>query len=102
VLSIVSCTVVMVIAYIVMYGYTPWGFAEYTRTVARVFGPAALAGLIVKCFAFGVVVAVIPIAAGLEATRDAHSVPIAVMGGMVRLFVALALIELVALAVKYV
>lgn len=101
-LSIVSCTVVMVIAYTVMYGYTPWGFAEYTRTVARVFGPAALAGLVVKCFAFGVVVGVIPIAAGLEATRDARTVPIAVMGGMVRLFVALALIELAALAVKYV
>jgi phospholipid/cholesterol/gamma-HCH transport system permease protein len=101
-LTIVSCTVVMVIAYLVMYGNSPWGFAEYSRTVARVFGPAALGGLIVKCLAFGLVVSVIPIAAGLEATRNPRSVPVAVMGGMVRLFVALALIELLALAVKYV
>jgi hypothetical protein len=48
------------------------------------------------------VVAVIPIAAGLDATRDPDSAAVAVMGGMVRLFVTLALIELLSLAVKYV
>lgn len=101
-LTIVSCTVVMFIAYLVMYGANPSGFEEFSRTVARVFDPGALAGLIVKCLAFGAVVAVIPIAAGLDATRDARSAAIAVMGGMVRLFVSLALIELVSLAVKYV
>jgi phospholipid/cholesterol/gamma-HCH transport system permease protein len=100
-LTIVSCSVVMLVAYLVTYGPNPSGFAEFSRTVARVFGPGALTGLTVKCFAFGAVVAVIPIAAGLDATRDRESAPHAVMGGMVRLFVALALIELVALAVKY-
>jgi phospholipid/cholesterol/gamma-HCH transport system permease protein len=55
-----------------------------------------------KCFVFGAVVAVIPIAAGLDATREPETAPLAVMGGMVRLFVALALIELASLAVKYV
>ncbi len=101
-LTVVSCFVVILIAYAVMYGASPWGFADYTRTVALVFGPAELGGFLAKCVAFGVVVAVIPIAAGLEATKDPHSVPVAVMGGMVRLFVALAAIELVNLAVKYV
>jgi phospholipid/cholesterol/gamma-HCH transport system permease protein len=100
-LTIVSCTVVMFITYLVTYGANPSGFAEYSRTVALVFGPGALTGLMVKCFAFGAVVAVIPIAAGLDATRDPESAPHAVMGGMVRLFVALAFIELVSLAVKY-
>lgn len=101
-LTIVSSSVVMVIAYLVMYGASPWGFAEYSRTVALVFSPAALAGFMFKGFVFGAVVALIPIAAGLDATRDPDSVPVAVMDGMVRLFVALALIELIALAVKYV
>jgi ABC-type transporter Mla maintaining outer membrane lipid asymmetry permease subunit MlaE len=55
-----------------------------------------------KSFVFGAVVALIPIAAGLDATRDPRSASVAVMGGMVRLFVTLALIELVSLAVKYV
>jgi len=101
-LTIVSSSVVMVIAYLVMYGASPWGFVEYSRTVALVFSPAVLAGFLFKGFVFGAVVAVIPIAAGMDATRNEKSVPVAVMGGMVRLFVALALIELIALAVKYV
>lgn len=101
-LTVVSCFVVMVIGYLVMYGASPWGFNEYTRTVALVFSPGELAGFLLKCVAFGVVVAVIPIAAGLDATKDPRSVPVSVMGGMVRLFVALAVIELVTLAVKYV
>jgi phospholipid/cholesterol/gamma-HCH transport system permease protein len=100
-LTIVSCTVVMVIAYLVMYGNTPWGFAEYTRTVARVFSPTAIVAFMLKSLAFGAVVAGIPIAAGLDATRDARSAPVVVMGGMVRLFVALAVIELASLAIKY-
>ena len=101
-LTVVSCSVVVVIAYLVMYGANPSGFAEFTRTMARVFSVPVLAGFMFKSFALGVVVAVIPIAAGLDATRDPKSAPVAVMGGMVRLFVALAVIELVSLAVKYV
>jgi phospholipid/cholesterol/gamma-HCH transport system permease protein len=102
-LTIVSCTVVMGIAYLVMYGANPSGLDEYARTVARVFSPWAIAGFMLKSFLFGAAVAVIPIAAGLDATRDdPASVPEAVMGGMVRLFVTLALIELLSLAVKYV
>src|SRR5688572_19337801 len=72
-LTILTCAVVMVIAYFVMYGSSPWGFAEYTRALARAFGPWALGGLVLKCAVFGVAVAVIPIAAGLEATREAKS-----------------------------
>jgi hypothetical protein len=47
-------------------------------------------------------VAIIPIAAGADATHDLKSAPVAVMGGMVRLFFALGLIEAASLAVKYV
>lgn len=101
-LTVVSSFVVILVAYAVAYGASPWGFNEYTRTVARVFSPGELAGFLLKCVAFGVVVAVVPIAAGLDATKDPRSVPVAVMGGMVRLFVALAVIELLNLAVKYV
>ena len=85
-----------------MYGLSPWGFEPFTRNVARVFTPLALGGLVVKCIAFGAAVGVIPISAGLDATREASSAPAAVMGGMVRLFFALGLIEIVALALKYV
>jgi phospholipid/cholesterol/gamma-HCH transport system permease protein len=101
-LTTLACLLVLALSYVVMYGVSPWGFAPYTRTVALVFTPLALGGLVVKCIAFGAAVAVIPISAGLEATRDAMSAPGAVMGGMVRLFFALGVIEIAALALKYV
>lgn len=101
-LTTLACLFVLALAYLLMYGLSPWGFEPYTRTVARVFTPLALGALVVKCIAFGAAVAVIPISAGLEATREARSAPVAVMGGMVRLFFALGLIEIVALALKYV
>jgi phospholipid/cholesterol/gamma-HCH transport system permease protein len=101
-LTTLACLFVLALSYVVMYGVSPWGFDPYTRTVARVFTPLALGALVVKCIAFGVAVAVIPISAGLDATREVSSAPGAVMGGMVRLFFALGLIEIVALALKYV
>ncbi len=101
-LTILACAVVLAVAYLVMYGLSPWGFDEYTRTLARVFDLPALCGFALKCLAFGLAVAVIPIAAGLDATRQAESAPLAVMGGMVRVFSALGLIEVLSLAVKYV
>ena len=102
-LTILSCALTLAITYLVRYGLSPWGFDEFTRTIAWVFGPQQLAGFALKCFAFGVAVAAIPIAAGIAATRrQANSAPGAVMGGMVRLFFALGLIEIVSLSVKYV
>jgi phospholipid/cholesterol/gamma-HCH transport system permease protein len=101
-LTTLACIFVLALSYVVLYGFSPWGFDAYTRTIARVFNPLALGGLVVKCIAFGAAVAVIPISAGLDATRDPESAPNAVMGGMVRLFFALGLIEIVALALKYV
>lgn len=101
-LTTLACIFLLGLSYVVMYGLTPWGFEPFTRTVARVFTPLALGGLVVKCIAFGAAVGVIPISAGLDATREASSAPAAVMGGMVRLFFALGLIEIAALALKYV
>lgn len=100
-LTILSCAVALLLAYLVMYGLSPWGFAEYTRTIAGVFDVQILVGFVLKCTAFGVAVAAIPIAAGLQASQDLQSAPISVMGGMVRLVLALALIEITSIAVKY-
>jgi phospholipid/cholesterol/gamma-HCH transport system permease protein len=101
-LTVISCVVALGLAYVRRYGFSPWGFEEYTRTVALVFNPPALAGFAIKCLAFGVVVAVIPIAAGMEEAGRTRSAPAAVMSGMMWLFLGLALIETAALSVKYV
>jgi len=91
----------MALAYAVMYGTSPHGFADFTRVVALVFGRIALAGFLLKCIVFGALVAVIPIAAGLHASARLKSVPVVVLDGMVRLFFALGAVEVLALAVKY-
>ena len=101
-LSVMSATIALAAAYFSMYGLSPWGFSEYTWTVAEVFDPQILGGLALKTVLFGIAVAVIPISAGLGATRERKSAPVAVMGGMVRLFFALGLIQVLSLAVKYV
>ena len=100
-LTVLGCALAVFLSYFAMYGLSPWGFDDYARVVAHVFNPLVLAGFTLKCVTFGFVVAVIPIAAGVSATRRMKSAPVAVMGAMVRLFFALGLIEIVALATKY-
>lgn len=100
-LTVIACALTLAAAYVAMYGASPWGFADYTRTVGRVFGPATLAGLALQCALFGAAVAVIPIVAALGADRRRRTAPIVVRAGMVRLFVAIALIEVAALAARY-
>jgi phospholipid/cholesterol/gamma-HCH transport system permease protein len=101
-LTVISGAITLGAAYFAMYGLSPWGFSEFTWTIAEVFTPLHIAGITLKTIGFGTAVAVIPIAAGLSATRDVKSAPVAVLGGMVRLFFALGLIEVLSLTVKYV
>lgn len=101
-LTVLSCALTVALAYLGLYGVSPWGFDEFTRTVGRVFGAPTLAGFALKCLLFGAAVAVIPISAGVEADARLKSAPVAVLGGMVRLFFVLGLIEVLSLAARYV
>lgn len=101
-LTVLSGALAIVIAYLTLYGLSPWGFDEFTRVVGKVFGVPTMLGLALKCLLFGAAVAVVPIAAGLEATSMIKSAPVAVLGGMVRLFFVLGLIEVVSLAARYI
>jgi len=100
-LTILGCTTAVAVAYAAMFGFSPWGLEEYLQVIAHVFTLPALAGFLLKCTLFGFVVAVIPIAGGMGATRDTKSAPLAVMGAMVRLFFALGVIEIASLAAAY-
>jgi phospholipid/cholesterol/gamma-HCH transport system permease protein len=101
-LTILSNALALLIAYGAMYGFTPWGLGEFTHVFGKVFGVATMLGFTLKCLLFGAAVAVVPIAAGLEATARVKSAPVAVLGGMVRLFFVLGLIEVVSLAARYI
>ena len=102
-LTTLSCAIAVALAYVAMYGYSERGLPEFTRIVAHVFDGPVLVGFMLKCLLFGLAVALIPIATGLEAERGRlKSAPVAVLGGLVKLFFVLGLIEVLSLSVKYV
>jgi phospholipid/cholesterol/gamma-HCH transport system permease protein len=100
-LSAASGAIALVLAYVQLYGFLPWALAEFTRTAGQVFGPVETLGLALKTFLFGAAVAVIPIGEALATPRDLRLAPVAVLRAMVRLVLALALIEGAFLAVTY-
>jgi phospholipid/cholesterol/gamma-HCH transport system permease protein len=101
-LATVSGLIVLLLAYINVYGITPWGLLDYTRTVGRVFEPAVTLGFALKTLLFGLAVAVVPTAAILESARRNVTLSSTLQPGATRLLFVLVLIEVGALAVKYI
>ncbi len=101
-LASVSGAVALLFAYIGVYGFSPWGFDGFTRTFGHIFDLQVTMGLALKLLLFGLAVAVIPISASLEAPREVRLAPVAVLRGMVRLFLVLVLIEGASLMIKYI
>lgn len=100
-LAALSGAAALALAYVELYGWLPWGLAQFNRAAGQVFGPVEVIGLALKTFLFGAAVAVIPIGAALATPRDLRLAPVAVLRGMVRLVLALAAIEGAFLAVTY-
>jgi phospholipid/cholesterol/gamma-HCH transport system permease protein len=113
-LTAVSAVLALLIAYVVVYGLSPWGFDAYTRMVGRVFGPAIALGFAVKSLLFSLAVGVIPIAASMlnESMADtskekvrAARVGLNLAGisesSMVRLFLVIFMIEAATLTIRY-
>ena len=102
-LTVLSCALAMVVAYLSFFHTSTSGFVAYTRVVGHVFDEFVLAGFLLKCVLFGLAVALIPLASGLEAERDRlKTVPYAVLAGLVKLFLVISLVEVVSLTVKYI
>jgi phospholipid/cholesterol/gamma-HCH transport system permease protein len=101
-LAMVSSVIVLVLAYLSVYGVSPWGLVEYTRTVGRVFEPAITIGFALKTVLFGLAVAVIPAAAILGVQRHGRRSSSTVQPGAIRLLFVLLLIEAASLGVKYI
>lgn len=101
-LAMVSSAIVLVLAYLNVYGLSPWGLVDYTRTVGRVFDPVVTIGFALKTVLFGLAVAVIPMAAMHDIPRRENSTSSTVQPGAMRLFFILLLIEAGSLAVKYI
>ena len=106
VLSLTAIGVVasLICANLVVTGFRPWGShgGDLRLTIATVFTGEAMALLWGKALLFGFAVTAIPIAEALNAPRQVFYAPIAVLRGMVRLFVAVMLIEVIVLVIQYV
>jgi phospholipid/cholesterol/gamma-HCH transport system permease protein len=104
-LAAVSSAVALVLAYLVVYGFSPWGWADYTRMVGRVFDLPVSLIFMIKVLLFSLAVAIIPLAAARQEPRQIPHMPLAeqtpVPQGTVRLFMVLVMIEVASLAVKY-
>ena len=101
-LTTLSCAVAVWLAYVATYGFSDAGLPEFERVVADVFDGQVLTGFLLKCLLFGLAVALIPVATGLEAERgDMRSAPNAVLGGLVKLFFVIGVIEVLSLMGKY-
>ncbi|KFI08206.1 ABC transporter permease [Massilia sp. BSC265] len=101
-LAMVTSTIVLVLAYLNVYGLLPWGIEDYTRTVGRVFSPTVTIGFVLKTVFFGLAVALIPTAAILELQRYPRRVSSTVQPGALRLLFVLLVIEAASLALKYI
>ena len=100
-LAMINSVIVLVLAYLIVYGLSPWGLPGYTRTVGHVFDLSVTLGFALKTVFFSLAVAVVPMAASLEAARDNTSTN-GVQPGAARLFLVLLLIEAASLVIKYI
>ena len=100
VLAMLSSVVILLLTYLTVYGLSPWGLPGFTRTVGQVFDLPVSLGFILKTLFFSLAVAVVPMAASLEATQQ--RITDTIQPGAVRLFLVLFLLEATSLVVKYV
>ena len=100
-LAVVSCVVALVLAYINIYGFNPWGLTTYTRMVGQVFNPVVTLIFVFKTFFFALTVALIPLASSLYEDPNPERVASAELQALVRMFLSLLMIQLVSLLGNY-
>jgi phospholipid/cholesterol/gamma-HCH transport system permease protein len=100
-LAAVSCVVALVLTYITVYGFSPWGFPAYTRSVGSVFSPAVTLIFSLKTLFFSLAVAVVPLAGSAQRDADGRYSRRSDITEFARLFSVVLLIEVVSLVGNY-
>lgn len=98
-LASVAGSVALALAYLGVFGFTPWGMASFTRTVGQVFDPIVMMALALKIGLFAAAVATIP--AACRRDRDGRPDDEASLEGAVRLFAALIAVETLLLLAEF-
>lgn len=99
-LGAVSCVLALVLAYLSIYGFTPYALQGYTRVVGQIFNPAVALILLLKIVFFSFAVGLIPLASSYHgaSARQGH---VYGLSDMVRMFSLLLLIEAASLLGNY-
>ncbi len=100
-LAALSCVVALVLTYLTLYGFSPWGFPAYTRSVGQVFTPAVSLIFCLKTFFFSLAVAVVPLAGSAQRDAEGRYSRRSDISEFARLFSVLLLIEVVSLLGNY-
>ncbi len=103
-LASVSCVLTAVLAYLSAYGFDRWGLPGYTHTFGQIFEPQVALIFVLKIGFMSLAVSLIPIVSVLYDTRRRRarpSVESLEMRGLVRMFMAILLIEAVSLIGNY-
>ncbi|MRX11325.1 ABC transporter permease [Pseudoduganella sp. FT25W] len=100
-LAAVSCVLTLVLAYLSLYGFTPWAMAGYTRVVGQVFNPAVTLILVLKIVFFSFAVGLIPMASSFYFGASYRNKVTHGLSDMVRLFAVMLLIEVASLMGNY-
>ncbi|MRW87884.1 ABC transporter permease [Pseudoduganella sp. FT26W] len=100
-LAAVSCVLTLVLAYLSLYGFTPWAMTGYTRVVGQVFNPAVTLILVLKIVFFSFAVGLIPMASSFYFGASYRNKVTHGLSDMVRLFAVMLLIEVASLMGNY-
>ncbi len=94
-LVLVSAVLALVLAYLNLYGFTPWALAGYTRAVGQIFDPAVTLVFGLKTLGCALAVAVVPLAGAFERTAATE------VRVLVRTATVLLVVELLSLIGNY-
>ena len=105
-LAAVSSAVALVLAYLLAHGFSPWALERYTRMVGHVFNPVVSLVFVLKTGALALAVSLVPIGTALHGREAAAGSGLSALAGLelqglVRMFVAVLAIEVLALAGNY-
>jgi phospholipid/cholesterol/gamma-HCH transport system permease protein len=100
-LASLSCLVALVLTYLTVYGFSPWGLPGYTRSVGSVFSPAVTLIFTLKTLFFSLAVAVVPLAAAAQPDGQARYRRTSDISQFARLFSVVLLIEVASLVGNY-
>ena len=100
-LAALSCVVALVLTYLTVYGFSPWGLPGYTRNVGSVFSPAVTLIFSLKTLFFSLAVAVVPLAAAAQPDAQQRYSRRSDISQFARLFSVVLLIEMVSLVGNY-